>query len=284
VARINSLDSSAVDAAGNELRAGARVLYFPSATSGSAATSSLWTEAPVSAPSSTLLALGADAPDGGASVLSACVPAFLAAANALDTAGVREGETLVVTGINSTLGAIAAQLAAARGVRTIGILRERVDYDEQVARATKLGVSSVIGATAADSAAGRETLAAASVKGVVDLAPGSPASLAAVRSLQEGGTHVVVHATESTPFMVPASRLIERGLTVRGFSLESWLRSAPAPVIQQALKEAVTSVHAEKVKVFVERHAFAQLDEALERVSQGGTSRQIVVATAHAAQ
>jgi NADPH:quinone reductase-like Zn-dependent oxidoreductase len=161
--------------------------------------------------------------------------AYLTAWGALvSAAALREGETLLVLGAAGGVGLAAVDLGRALGARVIAAASSEA----------KRGLCLAKGATAAvDSAPEglRERVRAAAPRGVdVVFDPvGGAASEPALRSLAQGGRHVVVGFAAGDIPRIPTNLLLLRNARLVGFELGGWLRHRP-----DAAREAKGTLHA----------------------------------------
>jgi NADPH:quinone reductase len=138
-------------------------------------------------------------------------------------------EWLLQTAAGSTLGRVVLQLAALRGFKTINVVRRR----EQVEELKALGADEVICTADEDlvervkEITGRQGLTKA-----ID-AVGGETGGAVVRALGRGGVMLVYGLLSMEPMPVDSGRMIFTSMTIRGFWLGEWFRTA-APERQQA--------------------------------------------------
>ncbi|GAA4400300.1 zinc-binding dehydrogenase [Tsukamurella soli] len=135
------------------------------------------------------------------------------AVSLLDFLGVREGDAVVQNAANGAVGTILAQLAPARGVTVVGLVR-RPEAVEQLAAQ---GISGIVATDGDDWRAQARALAGdrgftAAVDSVGGTASGDVATL-----LADEGTLVVFGAMGSSDMVLPSGPLIFRQLTVKGF-------------------------------------------------------------------
>ncbi|WP_326651277.1 NADP-dependent oxidoreductase [Streptomyces sp. NBC_01750] len=122
-------------------------------------------------------------PDGLPLKTSALLPTSgMTAAQILEAAGVRAGQSLLVIGAAGGVGSFLTQLAAARGVRVLAAVRG----DEQ-RRMTALGATVTVDTTAHDLAAAVRDAGPDGVDALVDLVSVDPASFSANAALVRPG-------------------------------------------------------------------------------------------------
>jgi len=190
-----------------------------------------------------------------------------------DFASLEAGDVIVQNNAASTVGQAVVQLAAARGIRTVNIMRHRDDHDDIVNHFHGLGADIVVDE---DFARSREFAALLAdlpaPKLGLNSVGGSSATLVA-RALGEGATLVSFGAVSRKPLSLPTSLLVSKDLTLRGFSLARWLEKAtPA---QRA--EFVAQSSATGVKQLLAREPFADFTHALTRAQESSERKVVVV-------
>ncbi|WP_237559589.1 zinc-binding dehydrogenase [Corynebacterium neomassiliense] len=131
----------------------------------------------------------------------------------LDHLDLQPGDWLVQNSANGAVGRNLAQLAAARGVHVLGLVRRQSAVDQLA----ELGIDGIVatdGENWRDRAA--EVTGGAPVVAALD-SVGGPATADLVSLLADGGDLVSFGAMGSPVMEVPNSDVIFRGITVRGF-------------------------------------------------------------------
>ena len=150
----------------------------------------------------------------------------------LEASGVAPGDTLVQTAGASAVARITTEMAAARGVRVVSIVR-RPDHAE---RLETLGARVVVAddATKASRQRLRDALGAAGAAAVLDPVCGEAGALA-LSGLGDRGRHVVYGALSGQPLAVPPRVLIYKQIEVRGVWRSRWWKEAPRAEARQRL-------------------------------------------------
>jgi NADPH:quinone reductase-like Zn-dependent oxidoreductase len=137
----------------------------------------------------------------------------LSAISLLDTLDLAEGDWLVQNAANGAVGRLVAQLAVARKINVIGLVRRPAGVDELKAQ----GIGNVV---ATDTAGWRDTVAeitsGAPIHVGVDSVGGSAAG-DIVSLLAENGRLVVFGAMGSPVMEIPSGAIIFRSISVTGF-------------------------------------------------------------------
>ncbi|WP_141015057.1 zinc-binding dehydrogenase [Nocardioides sambongensis] len=135
-----------------------------------------------------------------------------------------EGDWLVQNAANGAVGRMVAQLAAARGINVVGLVRRAAGVDELA----ELGIGNVV-ATDTDDWTDRvaEVTGGAPIKAGVDSVGGRPAG-DVLGLLAEGGTLVIFGAMDSPRLDLSSGDVIFKEAVVRGFWASKVIGSMPA--------------------------------------------------------
>ena len=185
----------------------------------------------------------------------------------------REGDWVIQNAANSGVGEYVIQLARARGVRTVNVVRRA----DAVAPLTALG-GDVVLEDGPDLAA---RVAAATGKAKIALAldaVGGAATDRVAQCLAPGGTVVNYGALSGEPCTLTPGQLIFRGVQLKGFWLAQWFRTT-TPAQQQALYGAlVQEIAAGRLQARVHAtYPLAQVAEAVAAAAQGGRHGKVLL-------
>ena len=134
---------------------------------------------------------------------------------ALDRAGARKGETVLVTGAAGGVGTCALDLGPAFGVSTIAL----VSTEEKAALARKAGATHVVRSDGDWLTEVRDLTDGRGVEVFVDMV-GGDAFLDTVRSLRIGGRGVIVGFAGGSIPSLKMNRLLLRNLTLTGITMD----------------------------------------------------------------
>lgn len=149
-------------------------------------------------------------PDSAAAQLVAMPFSAVSLLESLDLA---EGDVLVQNAANGAVGRMVAQLAPARGIRVVGLVRRPEAVDEL----REAGIEGIV-STSEDGWAGRVRELAGDGRIVAGVdSVGGPAAGDVLSVLDEGGTLVVFGAMGAPTLELSSGDLIFKGATVRGF-------------------------------------------------------------------
>ena len=151
-----------------------------------------------------------------------------------DFGKLQPGDWVVQNGANSAVGRAVLQLARARGLQSIAVVRDRPSDPEQEALATELeglGATHVLRESGVLDKGFPERVAAwtggASPVRLALNCVGGRAGLALAKVLAPGGHHVTYGAMAKQPLSVAASWLIFRDVRFVGFWVSRWAREHP---------------------------------------------------------
>ncbi|KAJ8340867.1 hypothetical protein SKAU_G00331580 [Synaphobranchus kaupii] len=136
----------------------------------------------------------------------------------------KPGDTVIQNAANSGVGQAVIQIAAARGIHTINVVRDRPDLQKLTEKMHAMGAGHVIK---------EETLRKPEMKELFKKVPrpklalngvGGKSATELLRHLQAGGTMVTYGGMSKQPVTVPVSALIFKDVKVRGFWVSQWKR------------------------------------------------------------
>jgi NADPH2:quinone reductase len=156
----------------------------------------------------------------------------------LDTLDLAEGDWLVQNAANGAVGRLVAQLAAARGIRVVGLVRRAAGVDELKAQ----GITNIV---ATDSEGWKDEVAditgGAPISVGVD-SVGGAASGDIVSLLAENGTLVVFGAMDSPTMEIGSGAVIFKSIAVKGFWGSKVMQTMSADKRAGLLGELVTRI------------------------------------------
>jgi NADPH:quinone reductase-like Zn-dependent oxidoreductase len=184
------------------------------------------------------------------------------------------GEWLLQTAAGSTLGRVVLQIAALRGFKTINVVRRR----EQVEELKRLGADEVI-CTADEDMVERvkEITGRAGLTKAID-AVGGETGGAVISSLGRGGVMLVYGLLSLKPMPVDSGRMIFTSMTIRGFWLGEWFRSAPPERQQAATTELLRMMATNEIVPPVEaEYPLTDVLNAIEHAERPGRSGKVLL-------
>ncbi|OII33224.1 NADPH:quinone oxidoreductase [Curtobacterium sp. MMLR14_010] len=156
----------------------------------------------------------------------------------LHSLDLHEGDWLIQNAANGAVGRMVAQLAAARGINVIGLVRRAAGVDEL----REQGIERIVATDAEDwqDQVTAITGGAPIVAGVESV--GGKAAADIVSTLAENGTLVVFGAMASPTMEIPSGAVIFKQVTVKGFWGSVVSRTMPADTKQQLFGELIQRV------------------------------------------
>ncbi|XP_053123026.1 enoyl-[acyl-carrier-protein] reductase, mitochondrial isoform X2 [Hemicordylus capensis] len=136
----------------------------------------------------------------------------------------KPGDSVIQNAANSGVGQAVIQIAAAKGIKTINVVRDRPDLQRLVERLKSLGADHVIT---------EEMLRKPEAKDLFKKVPkpmlalngvGGKSATELLRHLQHKGTMVTYGGMSKQPVTVPVSALIFKNVKLRGFWMTQWKR------------------------------------------------------------
>lgn len=198
-----------------------------------------------------------------------------------DFEALKPGDSVIQNAANSGVGQAVIQIAAARGVHTINIVRDRADLQQLTDRLKAMGATHVIK---------EETLRRPEMKELFKTCPrpklalngvGGKSATELLRSLQNGGTMVTYGGMAKQPVTVPVSALIFKDVKIRGFWVTQWKKdhSQDEGAMRAMLVELCSLIRAGKLSApACTEHSIQDFQKALHAAMQPFTSaKQVVV-------
>ncbi|XP_028971387.1 enoyl-[acyl-carrier-protein] reductase, mitochondrial isoform X1 [Esox lucius] len=142
-----------------------------------------------------------------------------------DFEDLKPGDTVIQNAANSAVGQAVIQIAAAKGIQTINVVRDRPDFTTLIDRLKAMGASHVIK---------EETLRRPELKELFKSCPrpklalngvGGKSATELLRHVQVGGSIVTYGGMAKQPITVPVSALIFKNIKVQGFWVTQWKRN-----------------------------------------------------------
>ncbi|XP_076827921.1 enoyl-[acyl-carrier-protein] reductase, mitochondrial isoform X2 [Brachyhypopomus gauderio] len=141
-----------------------------------------------------------------------------------DFEDLKPGDTVIQNAANSGVGQAVIQIAAAKGLQTVNVIRDRTDLHKLTDRLKAMGATCVIT---------EEMLRRPEMKEIFKSYPrpklalngvGGKSATELLRHLQSGGTMVTYGGMAKQPITVPISALIFKDVKIRGFWVTRWKR------------------------------------------------------------
>lgn len=192
----------------------------------------------------------------------------------VEAAGVQQGEWLMLTACGSAFGKMVIQLCKQRGIQTIGTVRRDDMNDELKA----LGLTEVIN-TETDNMANRVKAITdgQGVRCVLDAVGGHTAS-EALKCLAKGGTMLIFGLLSLQDPTLNSGLMIFRELTVRGFWLTDWMRTAAPEARKRVAGDVIAALSSGQIQLPVEAtYKLDDIQKAVEHADAPGRRGKILV-------
>ncbi|XP_062848241.1 enoyl-[acyl-carrier-protein] reductase, mitochondrial [Trichomycterus rosablanca] len=139
-----------------------------------------------------------------------------------DFENLKPGDTVIQNAANSGVGQAVIQIAAAKGVQSINVVRDRPDLQQLTDRLKAIGATHVIKEEALRKPEIKELFKSCSRPKLALNGVGGRSATELLRHLQRGGTMVTYGGMAKQPVTVPVSVLIFRDVKLRGFWVTQW--------------------------------------------------------------
>jgi trans-2-enoyl-CoA reductase len=187
------------------------------------------------------------------------------------------GDVIVQNGAGSTVGQTVIQLAAAKGVKTVNLVRHGGDWSKVVAHLQGLGATTVVAEEQAGKHEFRKTLADVGAGKLGLNATGGAAAGLVARALAPGATLVTYGSSSGRPVSAPLDLFTHKDLTLRGFNLDKAVGSGDKAARDTLAREAVAAVANGSIKLLVAREPFRDFGVALGRTLQPHQRKVVLV-------
>eukprot|EP00906_Rhabdomonas_costata_P034126 RCo048015 len=183
----------------------------------------------------------------------------LAAYRILKQSGLQKGQGVVVNGANTLVGLCTLQLAKHLGFNAVGVMEcGSAEAELQLEKMKQMGLNihtDPIGDVSQVFGAERPALAVNLVGGY---------SAAHLASLLGNGGKVLTVSSIGNSTHVFGNDLVEKGLSIQGFPVHSWLTSADRGEVDSSIAEISDLINSNKLKIFILRHELANAQLAIE--------------------
>jgi NADPH:quinone reductase-like Zn-dependent oxidoreductase len=182
------------------------------------------------------------------------------------------GDWLLLTAGASTFSQIVLQLAHARGIQTICTVRR----DDHVAHLLALGAAAVVNTEKESLQARVRELTGRGVKRVLE-AVGGKAGADALETLERGGQMLIYGMLSFEPMPLNSALLIFKTLTVRGFWLTEWFKTAERHVQEAAAAAMLERIASGELTLPVEAtYPLASFKEAIAHAEGAGRGGKVL--------
>jgi len=188
-----------------------------------------------------------------------------------DFATLKEGDWIIQNGASGMVGQAVIQLAKAKGIKTINIVRGKVSDEDTVGLLQGIGADLVLTEAYVMSPEYKRLVADLPKPKLGLNCVGGDSSADMARALG-GEAHLVTYGSVSrNAVTVPTSALVSKNLTLSGFSYQNWAQSRSAAEQEAMTAELAELAGAGKLRVAgdVSEFAFADFEKALANALDG---------------
>lgn len=184
------------------------------------------------------------------------------------------GDWLLLTAGASTFSQLVLQLAVEQGIKVICTVR-RDDFTEHL---TKLGASAVVNTAKENLQARVKELTKYGAHAALE-AIGGKAGAEAIESLRRGGTILIYGMLSMEPIPLNSAILIFKELTVRGFWLTEWMKTAdPVTQLKAAFHTLITLFASGKLNVTIDAtYSLDDFKKAVVHAEQPGRGGKVMI-------
>jgi len=196
-----------------------------------------------------------------------------------DFVKLKEGDVIIQNGANSMVGTCIIQLAAARGIKSINIIRHRSDYAELVEKLKGYGAYMVVDDSYVQKHEFKNLIADLPKPKLALNCVGGDSATQMTRLLAKGGTMVTYGGMAIKPVITPASAFIFNDVNLRGFWLSNWYTEHSLEERKQLLNQLSDLVKSKKLRLWTERHTFGDgFNTALDRaINSSSRNRKVLL-------
>eukprot|EP01132_Coremiostelium_polycephalum_P002483 gene2483-3072_t len=187
------------------------------------------------------------------------------------------GDVIIQNASNSQVGISIIQMAKARGIKTINVIRNGPDYADTVERLKGLGGDIVVPEYYLRTTEFQKLISDIPKPKIAFNAVGGPSATELARNLAQNGQLVTYGGMSREPVTIPTSLLIFRNIQVRGFWLNEWVKSHTQQEKTAVFEYIYNLIRNKHLKLWIEKHKFSEFNDALSKSQESGKGRKIVL-------
>ena len=182
-----------------------------------------------------------------------------------DFVSLKEGDVIIQNGANSMVGTALLQIANARNIKTINIIRQRPDHDVVVEKLKKLGGYMVVTEDYVGTPDFKRLISDLPVPKLALNCVGGSSATEMARTLAPGGTLVTYGGMSKKPVTIPTSLFIFKDIQLKGFWMTTWVEQHSQQEKEQMLNSLYTLIRNNQLKLWIEKWNFNKFSQALQR-------------------
>merc|ERR1719331_615310 len=190
-----------------------------------------------------------------------------------DSASLSSGDVIIQNDAKSPVGKAVIQLAASRGIETINVIPNHPDSDKTTAHLQSIGGTYVVTESYLASTKGQRLTGDIGAPKLGLNCRGGKASGELAKAMGDGGTVVTYGTHRQAAVSVPTSTLLDKDLTLKGFSYNRYLESASAEEKADMIEAVSALVKDGTLTSFVLKTEFNRFFDALKEAEYEYTER-----------
>eukprot|EP00899_Mesostigma_viride_P024532 jgi/Mesvir1/5263/Mv15377-RA.1 len=193
-----------------------------------------------------------------------------------DFGALKKGDVVIQNCGSGNVGRSVVQIAKSLGVKTVSAVLDGPGSADAIEELKSLGGDVVVTESYLAKPEAKRLLSDLPAPVLALNGAGGSSATELARLLGKGGTLVTYGGMSRKPFYIPASTLIFKGITVKGFWLTAWLQEHSAAE-RQAMLDKVTSLMASgKLATRVETNTFDDFNKALAKARSPFNPKQVL--------
>eukprot|EP01133_Synstelium_polycarpum_P002259 gene2259-2560_t len=194
-----------------------------------------------------------------------------------DFVALKAGDVVIQNAASSMVGLSVIQIAKARGLKTISVVRRGPDFDDTVQRLKGLGGDIVVAEEYVRTPEFARLIADLPRPRLALNAVGGDSATELARNLADGGALVTYGGMSRRPVTIPTAHLVFRGISVHGFWLTKWIENHSVAETQAMYDSIFSLIRNKQLKLWLEKHKFSDFPAALARSQESGKGRKIIL-------
>lgn len=188
-------------------------------------------------------------------------------------ADLKAGDWLVQNGAGSALGIFMIQICAARGIKTVNMLR---NADKKRDMLLSYGANIVVDESQFDPKAVKEATGGALKLGLNQIGGNSVSNM--IKAMGDGATIVTIGGMTGEPIKFPTRFLIFNDLRLRGFWWDKWQRTHSADECRKIYDEVFALIKNGTLKAPVDsRFKIADIESAMKRATENSRLGKVMI-------
>mmetsp|Transcript_101 Transcript_101/g.138 ORF Transcript_101/g.138 Transcript_101/m.138 type:complete len:349 (+) Transcript_101:31-1077(+) len=194
-----------------------------------------------------------------------------------DFVKMKEGDVIIQSGANSSVGLSIIQMAKKMKIKTINVLRPRPEEDYSAETVATVGGDIVVTSDYLHTKEFYELISDMNAPVLALDCVGGKTGTDMLRSLGENGTMVTYGCLSTTKTPIPQSVVKAKNLKLKEFSLADWAKKSKHEDRMKMINEIAEMIRSEELIMFFETHPFSQLSNALDRYYEPYKFRKILL-------